>query len=92
MGRHQSWDLSGQLKLVDGTTATLDTVANAVTFANAIGNNVLGSASTAGLTKVGSGSLTMNLAATYTGTTTVNQGTLASTVAGTAVAPFGTGI
>ncbi len=52
---------------------TIDTNGNNVTFANAIGS---GSGQAGGLTKAGDGTLTLNGASGYLGTTVVNQGTL----------------
>jgi autotransporter-associated beta strand protein len=51
--------------------ATLDTQTYNVTFADSIGNGGAG-----GLTKKGSGTLTLNALANYGGNTTVNKGTL----------------
>ena len=65
-------DLSSQLKLEDGITATFDTGTNSVTLASAL---PLGSLGTAGLTKAGAGTLTLG-GNTYTGPTTVSAGTL----------------
>lgn len=53
------------------TGGTLDTGALDITLFGAIGNNGNG-----GLTKVGTGSLTLSAPVTYTGTTSVNEGTL----------------
>ena len=66
-------DLSSRLQLDDGVTATIDTGANSVSFANAL---TLGTAGTGGLTKKGTGTLTVSGANTYTGNTTINAGTL----------------
>lgn len=54
-----------------GGGATFDTNGNDITLANSIGNGGLGS-----LAKTGLGNLTLNAAATYTGGTTVTNGTL----------------
>ncbi len=51
--------------------ATIDTGTNSVTLAGAVGGGGSGA-----LTKAGSGTLALNGANTYTGTTTVNNGTL----------------
>jgi autotransporter-associated beta strand protein len=51
--------------------ATLDTQGNNITLANAIGNSGVG-----GLTKLGSGALTLSADETYTGVTTINAGTV----------------
>lgn len=51
---------------------SIDTNGNNVTYANALANT-----NTGGLTKSGSGTLTLNAANNYTGTTTLNAGTLA---------------
>jgi autotransporter-associated beta strand protein len=72
-------DISSRLVMVDGKTATLnlaerttpDYAISNVTFANAIGNN-----STAALVKTGNGSLDLTQPSTYSGSTTVTQGTL----------------
>ena len=51
--------------------ATIDTNGNAVAFANTIGNGGTGA-----LTKVGTGTLILSAANTYTGGTTINAGNL----------------
>ncbi len=72
-------DMSSRLVMVDGKTATLNLaeqftpsydVAN-VTFASGIGNS-----STAALVKTGPGQLTLTQPSTYSGGTTLSQGTL----------------
>ena len=68
LGHNQ--DLSTRLAIDAGVTATLDTMTNAVTFAAGFGGGGSGS-----LTKAGTGTLTLTGAATYSGTTTVTNGT-----------------
>ncbi len=65
-------DISTRTVLINAGGAAIDTNGNDVTFANSIGNNGAG-----GLTKKGAGTLTLSAANTYTGSTTVNGGTLA---------------
>ena len=72
--------------------ATFDTGANSITFANAVGNSGVG-----GMTKIGSGTLTLSAANTFTGGVTLNAGTLninnsqaLGTVAGTFIINGGT--
>jgi fibronectin-binding autotransporter adhesin len=76
-------DISSQMVMVNGATATLDTQGNSVTLASGIG-----SGSTASLVKVGAGALTLAGANTYIGNTTISAGTLAvnGTLAAGAVA------
>jgi fibronectin-binding autotransporter adhesin len=57
--------------LSDGVTATFDVGANSVTFASAFGDS-----SSASVEKTGAGTLTVAGAISYTGTTTVDNGTL----------------
>ncbi len=64
-------DVSGRLVMPAGTTAIYDTNGNNVVFASAVG-----SGNTSGLTKEGAGTLLLLNTATYTGATTVNNGTL----------------
>ena len=66
-------DLSGRLQVDDGITATIDTGANTVSFANAL---TLGTLGTGSLAKQGGGTLTLSAANTYAGNTTINAGTL----------------
>lgn len=65
-------DLSTRLVTLASGQSTINIGANTVTFANPIGNNGAG-----GLTKAGSGTLTLNGTNIYTGNTIVSQGTLA---------------
>ena len=64
-------DISAVPMTFNGNGATVDTDINNVAFASAIGNSGAGS-----LTKAGSGRLTLGGANTYTGGTTVSNGTL----------------
>ena len=65
-------DVSARVALSNALTATFDTNGNDVAFATAIG-----SATSAGVTKAGAGTLTLSGANTHTGVTTVQGGTLA---------------
>ena len=73
-GNTKDISASSKLKIADGVTATLDTGGNNVTLGAAI---VTGAAATGGLTKAGSGMLTLGAANTYSGNTLVGGGTLA---------------
>jgi autotransporter-associated beta strand protein len=64
-------DISSQLKIDDGVTATFATGANNVTLATPIQTGATASAS---ITKTGAGTLTFTAANSYTGTTRVNGG------------------
>ena len=66
-------DLSSRLKLEDGITATFDTGTNNVTLGTTL---PLGPLGTAGLTKAGTGTLTLGAANTNTGPMAVSAGTL----------------
>lgn len=66
-----TFDLSPRNITINAGGATFDTNGNNVTLANAFGNNGAG-----GLTKSGTGTLTLSGANTYTGGTTLNGGTV----------------
>jgi len=59
--------------VIDATTGTIDTQANTLTLSGGISD---GTGSTGGLTKIGSGTLVLSGASSYTGATNVNAGTL----------------
>ncbi len=65
-------DISVRTVRFNAGDGTLDTGGNNVTFASPVGSGGAG-----GLTKTGAGTLTLSGANNYSGTTTVNQGTLA---------------
>jgi pectate lyase len=65
-------DLSARTVRINSGGATLDVGANNVTFGSAIGNGGAG-----GLTKTGSGTLTLNGINNYNGHTLISEGTLA---------------
>ena len=71
-GTATTTDLSARLAIANGVTGTVDTNGNNVTFATGFGASGSGA-----LTKIGTGTLSLNAANTYTGLTTVNAGTLA---------------
>ncbi|MEY4244099.1 MAG: toxins and related Ca2+-binding domain, partial [Verrucomicrobiota bacterium] len=64
---------SSQIKIGDGVTATFDTNGNDVTLATAFD---LGASQTGAVAKSGAGTLALTAANSYTGSTTVNEGTL----------------
>ena len=66
-------DISSQIKIEDGITATFATGANNVTLGTVIQTVTIGDAS---VTKTGAGTLTITAANTYTGTTRISAGTL----------------
>ena len=66
-------DLSAQMKIENGATATVDTMAGSVTFASAFA----GGAGTGTLIKTGSGGLTITAVNSYSGGTVINSGYIA---------------
>lgn len=64
-------DISARLALVSGSTATLDTGGNNVTFATSFGDTT-----SAELVKQGAGTLTLSASTLYTGTTIISAGAL----------------
>jgi fibronectin-binding autotransporter adhesin len=66
-----SQDISSRLVLNNGATATIDTQGSNVTFASGFGGGLSGS-----LVYVGSGTLMLAGSNTYTGSTTISNGTL----------------
>lgn len=66
-------DVSSRLLMNDGVNATFDTGAGAVTFAS---TPALGASGSAGIVKMGSGSLTLTTPCSYSGATTISNGTL----------------
>jgi len=79
-------DLSAQLKIEDGVTATIATGANNVTFASALQTGAGGSAS---MIKTGAGILTFTAVNTYTGNTRVSGGRIVLTGGDDRLAPSG---
>ncbi len=72
-GNTKDISVNGNLRIRDGAIATFDTNGNDITFGTAIVN---GAAGTGALTKTGAGTLTLPVANSYTGATTINMGTL----------------
>ncbi len=80
-------DVSAQIKIEDGVSATINTGANNVTLATALQTGPLG---TGGITKIGTGTLTITAANTYTGATKVNVGRVVLSGGDNRLAPTGT--
>jgi autotransporter-associated beta strand protein len=76
-------DMSSRLAALGSNGATFDTNGNAVTFATGLSGQ-------GGLTKAGAGTLTLSVANTYIGGTTVSAGTLQISGTGTLGAATGT--
>ncbi|RBP41419.1 putative secreted protein with PEP-CTERM sorting signal [Roseimicrobium gellanilyticum] len=72
-GASTNQDISSQIVLGDGFTATLNTSTNNVTLASVLQTGVSGNAA---VTKTGGGTLTLTAANTWTGLTRVNVGRL----------------
>lgn len=70
-GTGNTSDVSARILINDGVIATIDTNGNNITLASALQTGVLG---TGGLTKGGTGVLTITAANTYTGSTRINNG------------------
>jgi len=75
-------NISSRLALVAGKTAIFDTNGNTISFGSAIG-----SSTSAGLQKTGSGSLTLSGANSFTGQATVTAGTLRLAAGASLAAP-----
>ena len=69
-------DLSPQIKIENGATATVDTMGNNLTFATPI---AVGDVGTGALVKTGGGGLIFNSTNTYAGGTTINGGYISIT-------------
>lgn len=67
-------DLSARLKIEDGVTATIDTMGGTVAFGSTV---QLGSLKTGGLTKLGSGQLTIGGNQNFLGPLTISEGIVA---------------
>ncbi len=74
-GNTQDLSAGGRLKINDGVVGQFNTNGNDVALASAF---ALGASGTAGLTKIGNGTLTLSATNTYSGVTTVSSGTLAA--------------
>ena len=82
VGSLANWSSSAALGLTNGVTTKFDTTGGDITLTGSIGNNASGV-----LEKRGSGTLTLSGTNTYTGGTTINNGTLVAAAA----AALGTG-
>lgn len=79
-------DISAQLKIEDGVTATFATGTNNIIFGNSIQTGTNGNAS---ITKTGSGTLTLNAAQSYLGTTRINGGRIVLSGGDDRISPTG---